>query len=457
MKAGAALALTTDPCEAASRVVGQARASLGDLSPSFAVLFASADFLGSAEALVVAVAEETGPLPLIGCVAEAVVGGAREVESEPAVSLWLAADLGPVETFAMEFVRTPSGGAYGGYRFEPGPAGVHLMICDPFTFPAGGLLAHLNEHVAGAAVMGGMASGGLPLRQSRLFLDGRVLSHGAVGAHLARAEVHPLVSQGCRPVGDPYTTTRAEGNVIHELGGRPPLARLRELVTALPGRDRELLARGVHVGVVINEYRAEPRQGDFLIRAVVGVDPESGAIAVGDEIQVGQTVQFHVRDADSADEDLRRALERESAALAGRRAAGALLFTCNGRGSRLFPEPDHDARLLAKILGDIPVAGSSAPESSDRWAGRTTCTASRRRSRCSRRRPLRHNLGDPTCLVTLPAAPGRHRLTTLRSLRTSGGRCDKTRHLVACDCRVDAGFEADGMYVPVPASAKGTQ
>jgi small ligand-binding sensory domain FIST len=357
VKAGKALVLAADPGEAASRVVAEALVSLGGLSPSFALLFASTHFFGSAEALVAAVAEETGPLPLIGCVADGVVGGAREVESEPAVSLWLAADLGPAETFAMEFVRTPSGGAYGGYRFERGPAGVHLMICDPFTFPAVDLLAHLNEHVPGTVVMGGVASGGLALRQSRLFLDGRVVAQGAVGAHLARAEVHPLVSQGCRPVGSPYTITRADGNVIYELGGRPPLARLQEMVTALPGRDQELLARGMQVGVVINEYQAEPRQGDFLIRGVVGVDPESGAIAVGEEVEVGQTVQFHVRDADSADEDLRRTLERESAALGGRRAAGALLFTCNGRGSRLFSEPDHDAGLLAKMLGDIPVAG----------------------------------------------------------------------------------------------------
>jgi small ligand-binding sensory domain FIST len=357
VKAGGALVLTADPREAASRAVEEARATLADLPPSFAVLFASAHFLGSAEALVAAVAEQTGPLPLIGCVAEAVAGGAREVESEPAVSLWLGADLGPVESFAMGYVRTSSAGTYGGYRFGREAAGVHLMICDPFTFPVDGLLAHLNEHVPGAMVMGGMASGGLRSRQSRLFLDGRALSQGAVGVHLPRAEIHPLVAQGCRPVGDPYTITQAEGNVIHELGGRPPLTRLRELAAALPGEDRELLGQGVHLGVVIDEYRAEPGQGDFLIRGVVGADPESGAIAVGDEIEVGQTVQFHVRDADSADQDLRRVLERESAALGGRRAAGALLFTCNGRGSRLFSEPDHDAGLLAKMLGDIPMAG----------------------------------------------------------------------------------------------------
>jgi len=349
--------LTGDAGEAARRAVGEARASLGDAAPSFAVLFASAHYFGSAEALAGAVAEETGRLPLIGCVAEAVAGGAREVESGPAVSLWLAADAGPVETFAMEFVRTPSGGAYGGYRFGPGPAGLHLLICDPFTFPASDLLAHLNRQGPGAVLMGGIASGGLAQRQSRLFLDGRVLSSGAVGAHLPRAEIHPLVAQGCRPVGDPYTTTRADGNVIFELGGRSPLARLQELAAALPGRDRELLARGVQLGLVIDEYRAEPRQGDFLIRGIVGTDPASGAIAVGDEVEVGQTVQFHVRDADSADEDLRRTLERAAAGLGGRRAAGALMFTCNGRGSRLFPEPDHDAGLLASMLGEIPMAG----------------------------------------------------------------------------------------------------
>jgi small ligand-binding sensory domain FIST len=356
MKAGGALVLAADAGAAARRAVAQARASLGDRPPSLAVLFASAHFFDSAQVLVAAVAEEAGGVPLIGCVAEAVAGGAREVESEPAVSLWLAADLGPVETFAMEFVRTASGGAFGGYRFGPGPAGVHLMICDPFTFPAGHLLAHLNEHVSESVVMGGMASGG-PRRQSRLFLDGRVLSRGAVGAHLPGAEVHPLVAQGCRPVGDPYTVTRADGNLIFELGGRPPLTRLQELAAALPDRERELLASGAHVGMVIDEYQAEPRQGDFLVRGIVGADPGSGAIAVGEEVEVGQTVQFHVRDARSADEDLRHTLEREAAALGGRRAAGALLFTCTGRGSRLFTEPDHDAGLLAAMLGEIPVAG----------------------------------------------------------------------------------------------------
>jgi small ligand-binding sensory domain FIST len=194
-------------------------------------------------------------------------------------------------------------------------------------------------------------------RDSRLFLDGQVLSEGAVGAYLPHAEIHPLVSQGCRPVGEPFTVTAAEGNLVQELGGRAAMTRLQDLAVSLTGRDRELLSQGVLAGIVMNEYGGERHQGDFLIRGILGVEPETGALAVGDEVEVGQTLQFHIRDADSADRDLQRILEQEAAALGGRPPAGALLFTCNGRGSRMFDEPDHDARLLAKMLGDIPVAG----------------------------------------------------------------------------------------------------
>jgi small ligand-binding sensory domain FIST len=357
MKAGAALVLTADPAQAARQAAQQARAALGAEPPTFAVLFASEHFHITAPALIEAVTEQIGPIPLIGCVAEAVAGNAREVENEAAVALWLAAGVGPVETFSMQFVRTASGGAFGGYRFEPGRPGVCLMISDPFTFPAEYLLSHLNEHAAGTLVMGGMASGGLGAQRSRLFLDGRVLAEGAVGAYLPDAEIHPLVSQGCRPVGEPFTVTAAEGNLVQELGGRPAMNRLQDLAASLSTKDRDLLVQGVQVGIVINEYGSERRQGDFLIRGILGAQPETGAIAVGDEVEVGQTLQFHVRDAQSADRELQHILETETTALGGQRPAGALLFTCNGRGSRLFPEPSHDTGLMAKVLGDIPVAG----------------------------------------------------------------------------------------------------
>src|ERR1700742_2070391 len=101
MKAGAALVLTADPAEAARQAVQQARSALGAEPPAFAVLFASAHFHISASALIAAVTAEIGPVPLIGCVAEAVAGNAREVENEPAVALWLGAGVGAGGAFFL--------------------------------------------------------------------------------------------------------------------------------------------------------------------------------------------------------------------------------------------------------------------------------------------------------------------------------------------------------------------
>jgi len=138
--------------------------------------------------------------------------------------------------------------------------------------------------------------------------------------------------------------TRVEHNLLHELGGRPALERLQELVENADAVTRDLLKRGMHIGVVVNEQQVDFRRGDFLIRGVMGVDRSSGAVAVGDRLAVGQTVQFQVRDAETADEDLRELLQ-------GNSATGALLFTCNGRGSHLFDVPNHDADLVYEQLG----------------------------------------------------------------------------------------------------------
>jgi small ligand-binding sensory domain FIST len=324
-------------------------------------VFASIHHAPLAEQVLEAVHEAASPAALIGCVGEAVVGGSREVEAEPAVSVWLGSLPGPVETFHMEFVSTESGGAFAGWLFRGEDAGaarpVHLMICDPFTFPADLLLEHLNEAAPGSIVIGGNASGAVQPGQTILFQDRHIHRDGAVGARLpASTGIRTLVSQGCRPIGDALVVTQAERNVVLALAGRPPLERLRETVAALAPPDRELVSHGLHVGRAIDEYKAEQGVGDFLVRGVIGADPDTGAVAVGDHLEVGQTLRFHVRDAATADEELRTLLEGQVENLPGP-VAGALLFTCNGRGTRLFPTPDHDARLVSSYLGGVPLAG----------------------------------------------------------------------------------------------------
>ena len=152
------------------------------------------------------------------------------------------------------------------------------------------------------------------------------------------------------------TITSAEANVIGELAGKPAMERLGEVIAALPENERSLASSGVLIGVVIDENRPEYERGDFLVRPIIGADRDSGAIAIGEQVRVGQTVRLHVRDAASADEDLRDALRAQARALGSGGAAGALLFTCNGRGSHMFEVPDHDAGAVEDALG-APTAG----------------------------------------------------------------------------------------------------
>ncbi len=359
MKAGAGLSTLPDTAGAAADAARAALDALEGRPADLAVVFASPHHAARADALLAAIHEVAEPTGLVGCVAESVLGGEREVEHEPGLAVWLAQLPGPVETFHMSFASTSSGGVFTGWRFDPHSAApaLHLLIADPFTFPVDHLLQHLNRDLPGTLAIGGMASGAGRAGETVLFRDGSVHDEGAVGVRLPSAvAVRTLVSQGCRPIGRPFVVTRSEGNVMFELGGRPPLERLRETVAELSPPDQELVSHGLHVGRVIDEYRAEHGLGDFLIRGVVGADPSTGAVAVGDVVEVGETIRFHVRDAATADEELRALLEAEVAGLPGR-VAGALLFTCNGRGSRLFSSPDHDAGLVSKFLGGAPLAG----------------------------------------------------------------------------------------------------
>jgi small ligand-binding sensory domain FIST len=163
--------------------------------------------------------------------------------------------------------------------------------------------------------------------------------------------VRTVVSQGCRPVGQPYVVTRGEGNRIDELAGRAAIERVQDTAAEASEEDRDLMRAGLHVGLVVDEHQADFERGDFLVRNVLGGDQATGAIVVGGDISVGQTVQFHVRDAAAADEDLREMLS-------GVEAAAALLFTCNGRGQQLFGMPDHDAGVVDQLLGPLPIAGA---------------------------------------------------------------------------------------------------
>ncbi|HXV52732.1 MAG TPA: FIST N-terminal domain-containing protein [Solirubrobacterales bacterium] len=344
-----------DPAAAFGAAAAEVRAGL-DGRCDLAVVFAGAPHLPEAESILPIVDERLRPASLIGCGAGGVLGAGRELESGPGAVVWgLSAPGSRIGTMHLRAEQAEDGIAVAGLP-EPDELGeAMILLADPYTFSAEALLGWLNTERPGMPVLGGLASaaaGG----SATLFRDGSVLAGGAVAATLEGVGMIPCVSQGATPIGPEMTITAADGNVISELASKPAIERLRDGIADLDPREQTLAAQGLMLGIVIDENQPEYERGDFLVRPILGADPEAATVALGERVRVGQTVRMHVRDGATADEDLREALGLQAAALGEDGAAGALLFTCNGRGSHMFETPDHDALALEDALG-VPAGG----------------------------------------------------------------------------------------------------
>lgn len=339
-----------DPGVAIGETIGEILEVIGP-QPDAVVVFISGDLMNHAQEFLAATHQLLQPKTLIGTTAVSVIAGAREVEEQSAVAMWAGKFAGTVSTVRLEARQTPDRGIE---IDELSGADAHtlVLVADPFTFPTELAVDSWSASHPEIQVIGGLASGANAPNRNRFLLDDRIFDTGAVGLLIGGAtHVEPLVSQGCRPVGSPLIVTSAEGNLVHELGGKPALRRLEEMFNGLSESEQLLVNQGLHIGRVINEHQADFGTGDFLIRAIMGADQRTGSLAVGDSPPVGSTVQFQVRDAESADEDLRLMVGPISS------ADGALLFTCNGRGSHLFEHPDHDAAIVADLVRREAVAG----------------------------------------------------------------------------------------------------
>jgi small ligand-binding sensory domain FIST len=320
-----------------------------------AAVFVTAPHVGVLEDVASTVRALLHPRALIGASAVSVLAGGHEAEETSAMSVFAArwrrpSPIGLTPVRLDDFVDAEA-------WVETAPladaaeGSTLLFLADPFSVFTREVLHALAERRPDIAVIGGMASAAQGPGGNRLVLDGQVVTTGAVGVLVdPAAQIGTIVSQGCRPIGEPLIVTKSERNVLYEIGGERALDRLLESVRALPPEDLALASNGLHLGRAVDESKADFSRGDFVIRNVIGVDKEVGAVAVGDLIDIGTTVQFHIRDAASADEDLRELVS-------GVPADGALMFTCNGRGARFFGEPDHDAAIVSEALGTRALAG----------------------------------------------------------------------------------------------------
>ena len=351
--------------EAVTQASEQILANLDGKHPDLAVVFISSHHMPSYVVAPELLAETLGAKVLIGCSAAGVIGGGQEVERRPGIAISAAilpgVELSPFHLNQDELPSPDAGPeewqSLLGIRAEDCPA--IMLLPDPFTLRSDHLLAGLDFAYPSTVKIGGLASGGGQPGANALFINDRSVRSGAVGvAFSGDLEVETIVAQGCRPIGEPLVVTESEINVISKLGDQTPLRVLRDLFENAETREKRLIRRSLQIGIIMDRLAQNSSEGEFLIRNVLGADEEDGTLAVGELVQEGQVVQFFVRDAQAADEDLRLMLEEYIDNLdEGDIPASALLFSCIGRGQYLYGSPDHDTSIFTDIVADIPIAG----------------------------------------------------------------------------------------------------
>lgn len=307
---------------------------------------------------------------ILGANCQGTIADDEELESGPSAVVWLGS-LVDVElgSHHLSFQRTTEGAAFSGSGhvldlsdWDPAEAAI-IGLGDPYTFPMDVYLERLRDEAPCLPVVGGMASGGAGPGLTLLLRNGELINHGAVFLTLRNERpgggqrFRSVVSQGCRPIGQPLVVTAAERNQIFGLGGQSAVEQLLRIYRQLPTQEQRMLQQGLHLGIAIDEYRDRFALGDFLIRNVLQINQQEDYLVVADFVRVGQTVQFQLRDHLSATADLKTRMKQMLGDSLPLRPRGGLLFSCNGRGSNLFPEPHHDAGLIRDLAGEIPLAG----------------------------------------------------------------------------------------------------
>lgn len=350
----------TDPDMAAASLLAGIGERLGESRIDLIVVFLSPHFAAAAPMIGARLREAFSPAVMLGCTAEGVIGSAHEIEGTPAISVIAAhlpgVTLTPFTLHEITWQSSPRDlEAFAETLAGSDDVKLYILLADPFSTPVEAVLDVFNTFRPGVPVIGGMASGSHRPGENALLLNERAMRDGAVGVAIGGAvSVDVVVSQGCRPVGQPFRVTAVQEHVILGLEGQPPLTCIQSMVDTLDDADRDLLQHGLFIGRAIHPTQEVQGRGDFLIRGVMGVDPQSGALAVGDEVEEGELIQFHIRDAETAEEDLDMMLAPQAFYDA---PCGAVLFSCNGRGTRLYDHPDGDVSVIQRALGGIDLAG----------------------------------------------------------------------------------------------------
>ena len=364
MKWASALSEQTPLSNAIEECVSSVNQQLDGAAANLAVVFASFHYQEQFEDIPGLIRDQLDSPLVLGCSGGGIIGNGLEVEQQPALSITVASLPNvTLKAFHLQADNLPDLDA-GPQTWEDLVQVVKsdepqfILLADPYSFPAQNLILGLDFAFDQSAKIGGLASGAQQQGQNALFLEDQVFRSGAVGVAMSgNVVVDTVVAQGCRPIGKPMRITQSQRNLLGGLDGRPPVEVLRELFEGLNERDRGLMRTSLFLGVVMDGFIDEPKQGDFLIRNVMGMDDRAGVLSIGEVLKEGQLVQFHLRDAETSAEDLVAVLDRYAGENRENQAQGALLFSCLGRGQYLYGKSNHDTEIFQNKLGSVPLGG----------------------------------------------------------------------------------------------------
>jgi small ligand-binding sensory domain FIST len=375
---------TRSSLEAAiTEVVDRVTSSLsGDLDVG--ILFISSAFVSDYARLLPLLLEKL-PLPLLlGCGGSGIVGvnslgRVQEIEGEPALSLTVAQLPGvKLSPFHLPPNQLPDPDSppqkwIDAVGVDPQDNPQFILLADDFSARINDLIEGLDFAYPGSVKVGGLASTPTMGKQSGLFFysdqmpDYPRAPQGTIGFALSgNLVLETIVAQGCRPIGSPYRIQESERNIIISVEGleepnprsQPPMVAIQDILGKLSYKEKELAQNSLFIGIARDAFQLQPQPRDFLVRNLLGVDPRSGAIAVGDRIRPGQRIQFHLRDAQTSAEDLESLLAdfvREKADVPP--GSGCLMFACLGRGEGLYGQADVDSGAFRRWFPQISLSG----------------------------------------------------------------------------------------------------
>jgi small ligand-binding sensory domain FIST len=346
--------------EATENLLSQLDGKSADLT----VIFVSPHFAEHYQEIPAMIGKRLNPGLLIGCSGGGIIGQGQEAEQQPAFSITSAhlpgVNILPIQNETMELPDQDTGpGVWRDWLKVPAEGQPHfIFLADPFTFRGEEFLSGVDFAYPNSKKVGGLASGAQSQGGNALYLQDKIYSEGLVGVALSgNIEMDTIVAQGCRPIGQSMQITKCNQNMLLGLDNVPPMEVLQQINETLSESDRNLMKTSLFLGIEMDPMKDDPGKGDFLIRNLMGVDHQSGALAIGSLLREGQLVQFHLRDKVMSAKDLELLLARYQSGGKADDVSGALLFSCLGRGQYLYGKRNHDTDMFKDKLGNVPLGG----------------------------------------------------------------------------------------------------